>query len=48
VCTVAADYGRTMQVVTEYMRDRPSLEQDAVLGGNAARLWQLDAKENQA
>ena len=48
VCTVAADYGRTMRVVTEYMRDRPSREQDAVLGGNAARLWQLDAKENQA
>ena len=48
VCTVAADYGRTMRVVTDYMRDRPSCEQDAVLGGNAARFWQLDAKENQA
>ena len=48
VCTVAADYGRTMRVVTDYMRGRPSREQDAVLGGNAERLWQLDAKENQA
>ena len=48
VCTVAADYGRTMRVVTDYMRGRPAREQDAVLGGNAARLWQLDAKENQA
>ena len=48
VCTVAADYGRTMRVVTDYLRDRPSLEQDAVLGGNATRLWRLDAKENQA
>jgi L-fuconolactonase len=48
VCTVAADYGRTMRVVTDYMRGRPSREQDAVLGGNAARLWQLDAKENLA
>jgi L-fuconolactonase len=48
VCTVAADYGRTMRVVTDYMRGRPSHEQDAVLGGNAERLWQLDAKENQA
>jgi L-fuconolactonase len=48
VCTVAADYGRTMRVVTDYMNGRPSHEQDAVLGGNAARLWQLDAKENQA
>jgi L-fuconolactonase len=48
VCTVAADYGRTMRVVTDYMRGRPAREQDAVLGGNAERLWQLDAKENQA
>ena len=48
VCTVAADYGRTMRVVTDYMRGRPSREQEAVLGGNAERLWQLDAKENQA
>jgi L-fuconolactonase len=48
VCTVAADYGRTMRVVTDYMRGRPSHEQDAVLGGNAARLWRLDEKERQA
>jgi L-fuconolactonase len=48
VCTVAADYGRTMRVVTDYLRDRPSLERDMVLGGNAARLWRLDEKENQA
>ena len=48
VCTLAADYGRTMRVVTDYLRDRPSREQDAVLGGNATRLWRLDAKENQA
>jgi L-fuconolactonase len=48
VCTVAADYGRTMRLVTDYVRERPAREQDAVLGGNAARLWQLDAKENQA
>jgi len=48
VCTVAADYGRTMRLVTDYMRSRPALEQDAVLGGNAARFWRLDAKERQA
>ena len=48
VCTVAADYGRTLRLVTDYMRDRPTHERDAVLGGNAARLWRLDAKENQA
>jgi len=48
VCLVAADYGRTLRLVTDYMRGRPAHEQDAVLGGNAARLWRLDAKENQA
>lgn len=48
VCTVAADYGRTMRVVTDYLRGRPSIERDAVLGGNAARLWRLDEKEKQA
>jgi L-fuconolactonase len=48
VCTVAADYGRTMRVVSDYLRGRPPAEQDAVLGGNAARLWRLDEKEKQA
>lgn len=42
VCTVAADYARTMQVVMDYVQDRPLAEQEAVLGGNAARLWRLD------
>jgi len=48
VCTVAADYGRTMRVVSDYLQGRPPAEQDAVLGGNAARLWRLDDKERQA
>ena len=48
VCTVAADYGRTMRVVSDYLRGRPPQEQDAVLGGNAAQLWRLDEKEKQA
>jgi L-fuconolactonase len=48
VCTVAADYGRTMRVVSDYLRGRPPEEQEAVLGGNAARLWRLDDKERQA
>jgi L-fuconolactonase len=43
VCTVAADYGRTMAVVMEYLDDRPARERDAVLGGNARRLWKLNA-----
>ena len=41
VCTVAADYGRTISVVDEYMTGRPTAERHAVMGGNAARLWRL-------
>jgi L-fuconolactonase len=41
VCTVAAGYARTMAVVVDYLADRPALERDAVLGGNAQRFWNL-------
>jgi L-fuconolactonase len=41
VCTVASDYGRTMRVVVEYISARPAHEQDAILGGNAQRFWNL-------
>ena len=41
VCTLAADYTRTMRVVLNYLASRPPLEQDAVLGGNAQRFWRL-------
>ena len=41
VCTLAADYPRTMGVVLDYLASRPALEQDAVLGGNAQRFWRL-------
>jgi L-fuconolactonase len=41
VCTVAADYARTMAVVSDYVADRPAHERDAVLGGNAQRFWNL-------
>jgi L-fuconolactonase len=43
VCTVAADYGRTMAVVVDYLAGRPASERDAVLGGNAQRFWNLRA-----
>ncbi len=39
VCTVAADYARTMAVVTDYLRDRPAAERDAVLGRNARAFY---------
>jgi len=41
VCKVAADYGSTVSLIDEYMTDRPAAERDAVMGGNAARLWRL-------
>lgn len=41
VCTVAADYHRTIALVDDYMCDKPAAERDAVMGGNAARVWRL-------
>jgi L-fuconolactonase len=41
VCTVAADYSRTMSLVREYLARRPAGERDAVLGGNAQAVWGL-------
>lgn len=43
VCTVAADYGRTMDVVASHLAGRPAVERDAVLGGNAARFYRLSS-----
>jgi L-fuconolactonase len=42
VCTLAADYERTMAVVTDYLSDRPAHERDAVCGGTAQRVWRLN------
>ena len=42
VCTVAADYASVMNVVVEYLCDRPAEQQDAILGGNAQRFWNLN------
>jgi L-fuconolactonase len=42
VCTVAGDYARVMDVVTEYVAGRPADEREAVLGGNAVRFWKLE------
>jgi L-fuconolactonase len=44
VCTVAGDYRRTMAVVVDYVAARPAAERAAVLGGTAAKLWNLDAR----
>ena len=45
VCTVAADYARTIALLDDYMASKPLTERDAVMGGNAARLWRLHAGE---
>ena len=41
VCTVAADYGRVISLIEDYLVGRPEAERTAVMGGNAARLWKL-------
>jgi L-fuconolactonase len=41
VCTAAADYARTMAVVTDYVCALGSADRDAVLGDNAQRFWSL-------
>ena len=42
VCTVAASYAETMNVVLRYFERYPADVQDAVLGGNAQRFWKLN------
>ena len=41
VCTVAASYTRTMNLVIEFLKRYPDAERDAVLGGTAATFWRL-------
>jgi L-fuconolactonase len=42
VCTVAADYARTMEVVTRFVERLGADDREAVLGGNARRFWRLE------
>jgi L-fuconolactonase len=46
VCTVAASYVQAMDVVIEYLLRYPEPVCDAVLGGNAEKLWRLDRRNN--
>jgi L-fuconolactonase len=41
VCTVAGTYKEVMDVVTSALEHRSTAERDAVLGGTAARFWNL-------
>jgi L-fuconolactonase len=48
VCTVAAPYSLVMDVVKNYISKYAAEERNAVLGGNAVKLWRLEPLENQA
>jgi L-fuconolactonase len=39
VCTLSGDYGRTMQIVIDYLQQLPVDVQAGVLGGNCARFY---------
>ena len=41
VCLVAGSYGRTLDVVKNYLERQPADTRDAVLGGNARHFWRL-------
>jgi L-fuconolactonase len=41
VCTVAADYGRTLSVLTAYLARYSAAEREGVMGRNAQRFWNL-------
>jgi L-fucono-1,5-lactonase len=41
VCTVAASYFRTMDIVLDYLAKCPTDARDAVLGGNAQEFWNV-------
>ena len=46
VCTLAADYGRTLGVVVDWSAKLPAAAREGVLGGNALRVYGLrDAPE---
>jgi L-fuconolactonase len=44
VCTLAADYPRTMGLVLDFLERRAPAAREAVLGGNAARFWRLEER----
>lgn len=44
VCTLAGGYARVNALVADYMIGRSDAERDAVLGGNANRIWRLDGR----
>lgn len=43
VCTLAGEYRPVMKIVLDYISQLTSAEQEAILGGNAQRIYRLDA-----
>ena len=41
VCTVVADYSRTLGIVADFIAQLPREQQDAILGGNCAAVYRL-------
>lgn len=41
VCTVAGSYSQVVNLVSDYLAEFPQHVREAVLGGNAARVWDL-------
>ena len=41
VCTLAAQYGRIVEIVRTAIDERPQSEQDSILGGTARQFWRL-------
>jgi L-fuconolactonase len=45
VCTLSGEYGPVMNVVVDYVQQFSSEAQAAILGGNCARVYQMDGHE---
>lgn len=41
VCLLAADYGKQLNILQEYISDFPEFEQSKIMGGNAASFYNL-------
>jgi L-fuconolactonase len=44
VCTVAAPYANTLDIVRNYLSGYPPEVREAIMGGNAARFWKLTSR----
>jgi L-fuconolactonase len=47
VCTLAASYTRTINLVESYLSQHPTEVQEAMLGGNAQQFWKLGMRQKQ-